>query len=68
MLYTYSENWGTYFNPFNRKKYTTSLLGDVVFVPGEGKWIFSLSLACDRSNYIGNNWGAMLSIARIGNF
>ena len=68
LVYTYSENWGTYFNPFNEKKYTTSLLADVIFTPARSRWMFSLSLAYDKSNYIGNNWGAMLSLARIGVF
>ena len=66
MMYTYSENWGTYFNPFNEKKYTTSMLADVVYTPCKSNWMFSLSLAFDKSNLIGNNWGAMVSIARIG--
>lgn len=67
LMYTYSENWGTYFNPFQEKKYTTSLLADIVFTPGSD-WAFSLSLAYDKSNLIGENWGAMLSIARLGLF
>lgn len=67
LLYTYSENWGTYFNPFKEKKYTTSLLADIVFTPSE-KWALSFSLAYDKSNHIGENWGAMLSLARFGLF
>ena len=66
MMYTYSENWGTYFNPFNEKKYTTSMSADIVYTPCKSNWMFSLSLALDKSNLIGNNWGAMVSIARIG--
>jgi hypothetical protein len=68
LMYTYSENWGTYFNPFSKKMYTTSLLADLAFVPPCGKWVCSLSLAFDKSNYIGDNWGAMLSVARLGLF
>ena len=68
LMYTYSENWGTYFNPFNEKMYTTSVLADFAFVLPRSKWVCSLSLAFDRSNYIGDNWGAMFSVARIGLF
>lgn len=68
MMYTYSENWGTYHNPFSKKKYTTSLVADVAFLPPSGKWAVTLSLAYDKSNYIGNNMGAMLSFAKIGLF
>ena len=67
ILYTYSENWGTYFNPFNQKRYTTSLLADIVFVPTDN-WAVSLSLAYDKSNFIGNNWGAMFSLTRMDLF
>ena len=67
LLYTYSENWGTYHNPFGKKKYTSSLLADVVYTDSE-KWSLSMSLAYDKSNYIGNNFGVMLSVARIGFF
>lgn len=67
LLYTYSENWGTYHNPFGKKKYTSSLLADVVYTDSE-KWSLSISLAYDKSNYIGNNFGVMLSVARIGFF
>lgn len=68
LKYIYSENWGTYLNPFDKKRYTTSLLADLVFVPESSRWAVSLSLAYDKSNYIGNNFGAMLSVARIGLF
>lgn len=67
LMYTYSENWGTYFIPFDEKKYTTSLLADIVYTP-KNDWIFSFSLAYDKSNLIGDNWGAMFSVARIGLF
>lgn len=67
LLYTYSENWGTYFNPFSEKRYTTSLLADIVFVPTD-RWVVSLSLAYDKSNFIGDNWGAMFSLTRMDLF
>ncbi len=68
LMYTYSENWGTYVNPFKDKKYTTSLLADIMYLPKNSNWLFSLSVAYDKSNYIGDNWGVMLSLARLGLF
>ena len=65
---TYSENWGTYQNPYPEKKYTTSVLADLVYAPSKSNWLFSISLAKDKSNVIGDNFGAMLSVARIGVF
>ena len=65
---TYSENWGTYQNPYPEKKYTTSVLADLVYAPSKSNWLFSISLAKDKSNVIGDNFGAMLSVARIGIF
>ena len=68
LMYTYSENWGTYYNPFNNKKYTTSLVADVGFAPKKSKWMATLSFAYDKSNWIGENLGVMFSVARVGIF
>lgn len=68
VMYTYSENWGTYHNPFSEKRYTTSLLADLLYIPKRSNWLFSLSLAYDKSNFIGDNVGAMLSVARALDF
>ena len=68
LMYTYSENWGTYVNPFFEKKYTTSLLADFVYSPSGKSWVLSASVAHDRSNYIGNNTGLMISFAKFGLF
>ena len=66
LLYTYSENWGTYVNPFFEKKYTTSLLADFIYSPHGKSWLLSASIAHDRSNYIGNNTGVMFSFVKVG--
>lgn len=66
LLYTYSENWGTYVNPFFEKKYTTSVLADFIYSPNGKSWLVSASVAHDRSNYIGNNTGVMLSFVKVG--
>lgn len=68
LLYTYSVNWGTYENPFFKKRYTTSMLADLMYAPSGKSWLVSASLACDRSNYIGNNWGLMMSFVKVGIF
>lgn len=64
--YTYSENWGTYINPFDRKKYTTSLLAEVTFAPRKSNWAATLSLGHDKSNHIGDNTGIMLTLSHCG--
>ena len=66
LMYTYSENWGTYLNPFDEKKYTTSLLADIIYSPLGKSWYLSTSLAHDRSNYIGKNTGVMVSFVKVG--
>lgn len=68
LMYTYSENWGTYYNPYPERKYTTSAVVDVAYVPYKGNWVFSLSLGYDKSNLIGENVGAMISVARVDVF
>ena len=64
--YTYSENWGTYANPFSSKRYTTSLLAEFTYIPNDTNWMGTLSFGCDRSSYIGNNMGLMLTFTHFG--
>ena len=66
LMYTYSENWGTYVNPFLKKRYTTSLLADVMYSPYGKSWFLSASVAHDKSNHIGNNIGVMFSFVKKG--
>ncbi len=66
LIYTYSENYGTYANPFPEKKYTTSLLADVIFAPSNSKWLGRISFAYDKSNHIGENTGIMFTLSRVG--
>ena len=68
LQYTYSENWGTYLNPFDTKRYMTSLLADVIYAPTGSCWAGSLSLGYDKSNFIGENLGVMFTLARVLNF
>ncbi|MBQ5662984.1 MAG: hypothetical protein IIV19_00965, partial [Bacteroidaceae bacterium] len=66
--YTYSENWGTYPNPFSRKKYTTSLLGELLYAPAASKWLGKVAVAYDKSTFIGNNLGVMFTFSKVGVF
>jgi hypothetical protein len=66
LQYTYSENYGTYANPFKSKKYTTSLLGEFIYAPKNSLWLGRLSIAHDKSNFIGNNTGFMFTLTRTG--
>ncbi len=68
LMCTYSENWGTYVNPFFKKRYTTSLLADFMYSPCGKSWFLSASVAHDKSNHIGNNTGVMFSFVKIGIF
>lgn len=66
LLYTYSVNWGTYENPFFKKRYTTSLSADFMYAPSGRSWMVSASFAHDKSNIIGNNSGVMVSFIKVG--
>lgn len=66
LQYTYSENWGTYLNPFREKTYTTSMLGELVYAPEDSNWLGSLSIGYDKSSFIGDNIGAMITITHVG--
>ena len=60
--YTYSENWGTYANPFNEKRYTTSLLAELTYTPAKSNWMGTISIAHDKSSHIGNSTGVMFTL------
>ena len=64
--YTYSVNWGTYLNALKEKAYSNSLLGELVFAPRDSHWGGSIAIGYDNSNFIGNNFGTMISIVRTG--
>ncbi len=68
LQYTYSENWGTCLNPFDERKYTTSLLANLSLLREKGGWAFGLSVAYDKSNWVGENMGVMLSFSKVGIF
>lgn len=68
ILFTHSNNWGTYKHPFKDIKHDTSGLLELTFkpnIPG-GNWAITTSFAFDRGDLYGNNYGGMLSIRRTG--
>lgn len=68
MLFTHSNNWGTYDKPFKHIKHDTSGLVELTFkpnIPG-GNWAITTSFAFDRGDLYGNNYGGMLTIKRYG--
>ena len=66
--YTYSENWGTYTNPFSNKKYTTSVLAEITCMPRNTQWLGTVSVGYDKSNFIGENFGLMFTLTHVGSF
>lgn len=68
LMYTYSENWGTYYNPFNEKKYSTSVVVDAGYAPRASSWAATISVACDKSDWLGDNVGVMFSFIKTGIF
>ena len=66
LQYTYSENWGTHINPFETKRYSTSLLGEFTYAPKDCSWLGSIAIAYDKSNFIGNNLGVTFTISKVG--
>lgn len=66
LQYTYSEHWGSYSHPFDNKKYSTSLLAEFICAPARSHWTGMLSLAYDKSSYIGNNSGVMFTLSYTG--
>lgn len=66
LQYAYSENWGTYANPFNSIKYSTSLLGEFTYAPSGNEWLGSIAIAYDKSTFIGDNVGVMFTLTKVG--
>ena len=72
LLYSTMKNWGLYAAPFSDKKYSHSFLAEVNCDFSHFKklkmngWSVSAAFAFDRSNEIGNNTGAKLTIRKCG--
>lgn len=66
LQYTYSEHWGSYSHPFDNKRYSTSLLAELICAPEKSHWVGMLSFGYDKSSYIGNNCGVMFTLSYTG--
>ena len=63
VLYTRSNNWGTYSVPFKDIKVNRSFLLELTFKPQAIKnWSLAASFAFDNGDLYGNNYGGMLTI------
>ena len=63
VLFSYVQHWGTYNNPFAEVKYNANGLAEVSYSPKQWKhWMFTGAVAADKSDFIGNSWGGMITV------
>ena len=63
LVYTRTNNWGTYSEPFKYITKNRSGLVELTFTPEKMKnWSFATSFAFDTGTLYGNNFGGMLSV------
>ena len=64
---SWSKHWGSLEDPLPTPLTQLSLMGELTYSPlkWEG-WQFTGSLALDHSKLIGNNFGGMITIRKIG--
>ena len=63
LMYTKSNNWGTYSIPFKEMKTNRSGLAELTFKPTKN-WSVTTSVAFDRGALYGNNYGGMITVTR----
>lgn len=69
ILLSYSRNWGTYLNPFDKVTKQISSLFEATYTPKKlSGWCFTACMAFDRGNYPGNSTGGMITISKSGGF
>jgi len=65
VLFTRSNNWGTYKHQFDEIKQNTSGVVEMTFKPKALKgWNVTASFAFDKGELYGNNYGGMLTVKR----
>ena len=63
VLYTRSNNWGTYEVPFKDIKVNRSAMVEFTFKPQAMRgWSVAASFALDRGDLYGNNFGGLLTV------
>ena len=63
LMYTKSNNWGTYSIPFKEMQTNRSGFAELTFRPSD-KWSVTTSVAFDRGALYGNNYGGMITVTR----
>ncbi len=67
LLLSYTRNWGTYQQPFDKVEKQFSGMAEVTYRPGFVRgWSVSAALGLDRGGYPGNSTGAMVTIRKTG--
>lgn len=65
VLFSFSENWGTYEYPFREKKHLRSYLAELTFSPKKlNGWVGQCAFGYDHGSLIGNNTGFLLSVKK----
>lgn len=64
MLYTYSENWGTYATPFTEVKYQHSWMGEVRYTHSRYGLEYLCGLGYDYGGIYGRSLGVQLSVTK----
>ncbi|MBQ8220725.1 MAG: hypothetical protein IJZ31_05910 [Bacteroidaceae bacterium] len=64
---SWSKHWGSLEDPLPTPLTQLSLMGELTYIPLKWRgWQFTGALALDRSLLIGNNFGGMITIRKIG--
>jgi hypothetical protein len=64
MLYTYSENWGTYATPFEEVKYQHSWMGEVRYTVPRYRMDWLCAVGYDYGGIYGRSLGVQLSVTK----
>lgn len=67
LLLSYTRNWGTYQQPFDKVEKQFSGMAEVTYRPSLAPgWSVSVALGLDRGDYPGNSTGALVTIRKTG--
>lgn len=65
LLATHRKGWGTYEDPFVKKKYDTSFLAELIYHFHHG-WTLQGAFGLDHGSSLGNNHGLQITISKTG--
>ena len=66
IMFSWSKHWGSIVDPLPNPMTQLSMMGELTYHPKTSGWQLSGALAFDQSELIGNNFGGLLTIRRIG--